>query len=55
MGDDGPADPISPIHQGVVSMHEIYLALREGGFTRLDSIAIITGLLHKMIESENDA
>jgi len=54
MGDDGPKEPMSPMVEVTAQMHEVYLALREGGFNRLDAIAVVVGLIAKMIEA-NDA
>ena len=53
MGDDGPSEPMSPMVEATSQMHEVYLSLREGGFNRLDAIAVIVGLLAKLIENDN--
>lgn len=53
MGDDAPGEPLSPMVEATTQMHEVYLALREGGFSRLDAIAVVVGLLAKLIESDD--
>jgi hypothetical protein len=36
-----PADPMNPFSEGVVSMHEMFLALTAGGFTDDQAIKLL--------------
>ena len=38
MGSEGD---LSPMEEGMVQMHEVYLAFRKGGFTRGEALTLI--------------
>jgi len=41
MGNDGPEDPLNPFAEGVVTMHEMFLALTKGGFTDDQAVKLL--------------
>jgi hypothetical protein len=40
-----PEDPISPLAEAAVSMHEIVLVYVQAGFSRAEAIQIVTALM----------
>lgn len=43
MGNE-PKDPMGPLAEGAIAMHEIFLAYIAAGFTRRESLEIVIGL-----------
>jgi hypothetical protein len=47
-----PEDPISPLAEAAVSMHEIVLVYVQAGFSRAEAIQIVTTLMAAKIRGE---
>lgn len=41
---EGPNDPIGPMAEGAISMHELFRAYMAAGFTRREALDIVIGL-----------
>jgi hypothetical protein len=56
MANDGD---LSPMEEGMVQLHEVYLAFRKGGFSRSEATSIIAKmgieLMQSVIDEQSDA
>jgi hypothetical protein len=41
----GPDDPLTPAEMAFTSLHETFLALQRGGFTRMEAILVIASVI----------
>ena len=51
MGTEGD---LSPMEEGMVQMHEVYLAFRKGGFTRGEALTIIAKMGIELLQAAED-
>jgi len=51
MADDGD---ITPMEEGMIALHEVYLSFRKGGFTRGEATSIIAKMAMELLQAGLD-
>lgn len=46
---EGPKDPIGPMAEGAISVHELFKAYIQAGFTRREALEIVIGLSREVM------
>lgn len=52
---EGPADPVSTLLESAISMHELYLACQEGGFTEQQAFALVQTIVATSVTQVGDS